>query len=207
MLNDAAARGVHPEPMRTRLLPLTALVVIALAIWPASAAPQDEAPDARFAEYRGRFHGVWRRTVPDARARQVVDAAIEQTVGAMNFFVRGLARDQLRDNTPLNGRIDLLFRDDGRVTVMFDGDSARRYTSRVGRTVRVHSPAGDEMRMTQRYRDDGRFEQVFATDQGTRWNVYESTGEGRMRVDATTQGMMMPQPMHFTFEYRRESSP
>src|SRR5690606_15922043 len=147
------------------------------------------------------------RTVPDARARQIVNGAIEQTVNAMNFFVRGLARDQLRDNTPLNGRIDLLFRDDGRITVMFDGDSGRRYTSRPGSTSRFRTPDGEEMRVTQRLRDDGRREQVFETDRGTRWNVYQSTGEGQVRVEATTQGMMMPQPLYFTFDYRRDSSP
>lgn len=194
-----------------RLLPFALLLLAVAAVWPASALPQDapqgSAPDARFTELRGRFHGVWRRSTPDARARQIVDAAIEQTVGAMNFFVRGIARGQLRDNTPLNGRIDLIFRDDGRVTVMFDGDSARRYTSRPGRTVRVRTPAGDEMRMTQRFRDDGKLEQVFETDQGTRWNVYQSTGEGQMRVEATTQGMMMPQPLFFTFEYARDAAP
>lgn len=183
-----------------------ASLVLAAALWPAPAAPQDGTPDPRFAEFRARFHGVWRRVEPEARARQVVDAAIEQAVGAMNFFVRGIARGQLRDNTPLNGRIDLLFRDDGRITVMFDGDRGRRYTSRPGRTARFRTPAGDEMRVTQRFRDDGKLEQVFETDQGTRWNVYHAIGEGRIRVEATTQGMMMPQPLFFAFEYRRDPS-
>jgi len=63
------------------------------------------------------------------------------------------------------------------------------------------------MRVTQRFHADGRLEQVFQTDQGTRWNVYRSTGEGRMRVQATTQGMMMPEPMVFTFDYQRDDSP
>lgn len=206
MTSGPAPSRLEPMPTR-RLLPLTALLLAAAAAWPPPAAPQDAAPDARFAEFRGRFHGVWRRTADDAAARRAVDAAIEQTVNAMNFFVRGIARGQLRDNTPLNGRIDLLFRDDGRITVMFDGDRARRYTTTPGRTSRMRTPDGDGMRVTQRLRDDGRLEQVFETDQGTRWNVYQSTGDGQMRVEATTQGMMMPQPMYFTFDYRRESSP
>ena len=52
--------------------------------------------------------------------------------------------------------------------------------------------------------DDGRLEQVFQTDQGTRWNVYRITGDGQMQMDATTQGMMMPQPLHFVFDYARQ---
>ena len=191
---------------RSLLLPalLSAAALAASAAWPISAHMQDAPADPQFEQARQRFHGVWRRSTPDARAQQVVDAAIEQTVGAMNFFLRGVARGQLRDNTPLNGRIDLLFGQGGRITVMFDGDAGRRYTTRVGRTARVRTPAGDEMRVTQRIHDDGRLEQVFQTDQGTRWNVYRITGDGQMQMDATTQGMMMPQPLHFVFDYARQ---
>jgi hypothetical protein len=191
--------------MPYRRLFVPALLLACAALWPSPARMQDAPTDPHYAEFRAHFHGVWRRSVPEARAREVIDAAIEQTVSAMNFFVRGIARGQLRDNTPLNGRIDLLFADDGRITVMFDGDSHRRYRSRIGHTVLVHTPDGAEMRMTQRFRDDGKLEQVFQTDQGTRWNVYESTGEGRMRVAATTQGMMMPSPLFFTFDYARDA--
>lgn len=189
--------------MKHRLL-LPAALLAAAAFWPAGAHTQDAPSDPQFEQFRQRFHGVWRRSIPDARARQIVDSAIEQTVNAMNFFVRGVARGQLRDNTPLNARIDLLFGNDGRITVVFDNDRGRRYTSRPGRTVRVRTPAGDEMRVTQRFHADGRLEQVFETGQGTRWNVYRVVGDNRIEVDATTQGMMMPQPMHFTFQYERQ---
>src|SRR5690606_14626873 len=107
---------------RSPLLPalLSAAALAASAAWPISAHMQDAPADPQFEQARQRFHGAWRRSTPDARAQQVVDAAIEQTVGAMNFFLRGVARGQLRDNTPLNGRIDLLFGQGGRITVMFD---------------------------------------------------------------------------------------
>lgn len=191
--------------MKHRLLvPAAALVLAAAAFWPSSAVMQDAPSDPRFEQFRERFHGTWHRAVPEARARRIVDSAIERTVNAMNFFVRGIARDQLRENTPLNARIDLLFGNDGTITVVFDNDRGRRYRSRPGRTVRVRTPSGDEMRVTQRLHADGRLEQVFETGQGTRWNVYRATGEGRIEVDATTQGMMMPQPMLFTFEYTRQ---
>ncbi len=189
---------------------LGALAVLAaiasVAAWPAPAQPQDapapSPPSARFLEFRARFQGTWRLAVPEPRARQTIDAAIEQTVNAMNFFVQGIARGQLRDNTPLNRRIDLVFHDDERITVSFDG--RHRYTTRLGRRHRYRTPDGDDLRVVQRFRDDGRLEQVFETDRGTRWNVYESIGEGQLRLSATTQGMMMPQPMHFTLDYRRD---
>ncbi len=187
--------------MHRRLLP--ALLLLAAALWPSPARMQDAPADPHLVELRSHFQGTWRRTANEQRARRVVDSAIDQAVNAMNFFVRGIARGQLHDNTPLNARIDLLFGDDGRITVMFDGDAHRRYRSRLGQTVRVRTPDGTEMRMTQRFQEGGKLEQVFQTDQGTRWNVYESTGEGQMRVGATTQGMMMPQPLYFAFDYAR----
>lgn len=184
-------------------LALPALIVLGAALWSSPAQPQAAPADSQFQQYKQRFHGTWRRSTPEARARQMVDRAIEQAVEAMNFFARPIARTQLKDNTPLNPRIDLRFGDDGRITVMFDDDRQRRYSSRPGRTVRVRTPGGDEMRMTQRFHDDGRLEQVFETDLGTRWNVYQATGDGQMRLSATSQGMMMPQPVHFTFDYAR----
>lgn len=207
-MDSARPASLHPTMGRSRLVSLSVGLAAAIALvsgigWPAPAQPQDTpAPSPRFLEHRARFQGVWRLATPPARARQVVDAAIDQTVNAMNFFLRGIARDQLRDNTPLNRRIDLVFLDDERVTVVFDG--RHRYTTRPGRTHRFRTPEGDEMRVVQRLHPDGRLEQVFETDRGTRWNVYHSTGEGELRIEATTQGMMMPQPLYFTLDYRRE---
>jgi hypothetical protein len=178
-----------------------------VAIWPAPASPQEPAAapaNPRFEQFRARFHGIWRITLPQERHRQQVDAAIERSVSAMNFFAQGIARDQLRENTPLNRRIDLVFESDERITVVFD--QRYRYTTRVGRRHRFRTPDGDDLRVVQRLRDDGKLEQVFETDRGTRWNVYESTGEGQLRIEATTQGMLMPQPLYFTFDYRRDPS-
>src|SRR5688500_12210527 len=92
-----------------RLLP--PIVLIALALAPSPAFTQGETPDPQFERFRERFHGTWRLDGTVERARTTVDAAIEQTVNAMNFFVRPIARTQLRDNTPLNRRIDIFFRD------------------------------------------------------------------------------------------------
>lgn len=191
-------------PMRVRSLSrlalLPVLAVLALALAPSSAQPQDP-PQDPFDTYRQRFDGEWELATPPGQARTRIDAAIEQTVGAMNFFVRSVARGQLQENTPINRTFSLRFTAPDRIRIRFD--TGWTTTTRVGRTGRARSLDGDEMRVTQRFRDDGTLEQVFQTDQGTRWNVYTSTGEGTLRVDATTQGMMMPQPMRFSLEYRR----
>ena len=189
-----------PCPMRARSLPrlalLPVLAALALALAPSPAQPQDP-----FDTYRQRFDGEWELATPQGEARTRVDAAIEQTVGAMNFFLRSVARGQLQENTPINRTITLRFTAPDRIRIRFD--TGWTTTTRVGRTGRARSLEGDEMRVTQRFRDDGSLEHVFQTDQGTRWNVYTSTGENTLRVDATTQGMMMPQPMRFSLDYRR----
>jgi hypothetical protein len=191
-----------------RFLPVLALFAVAplaaVLAWPSPARPQDAEPAELTPFERGRanFHGTWRLEGTQAQARELVDAAIERSVGAMNFFVQGVARDQLRANTPLNRRIDLEFRDGERIMVRFD--ERFTYTTRMSRTTRFDHD-GDEMRVTQRWRGE-QLEQVFATDQGTRWNLYTSTGPDRMSCQATTQGMLMPQPLVFTLHYRREAA-
>jgi hypothetical protein len=179
---------------------LPALAVASLALWPATAQPQEGA--SRFDDFRERFEGTWVLATSTASARQTVDRAIEQAVSAMSFFVRGVARPLLRDNTPLNRRIEFDFRDGARIRVRFP-DTGWEATTRVGRTERARTQDGDTMRVTQRFHDDGSLEQVFQADQGTRWNVYRVDSEGRMTVQSTVQGDMMPQPMRFSLRYRR----
>ncbi|MFK7989403.1 MAG: hypothetical protein AB8I08_25530 [Sandaracinaceae bacterium] len=183
-----------------------AFVVIALVVmagWPSDASTQDAPPPSPvtpFDEHQARFEGVWELATPAPRARRVVDQSIERTVAAMNFFVRGVARGQLRDNTPINRRITLRFESGQRVGVHFS-ETNLRVTSRIGRTRRTQHD-GTEIRVTQRFRGDV-LEQVFETDEGTRWNTYHSTGDGTLRLDAVTQGMMMPEALRFSLDYRR----
>ena len=178
-----------------RILPAFALLSLAL-LWPNRAVPQD-----RWDAMSERFDGVWVLDVPLSRAQRTVDAAVNQTVNAMNFFVRGVARPLLRENTFVNSEIELRFRANNNIFVRFD-DRAR-YTTPLGRARQVQTHEGDPMNVTQRFRGET-LEQVFQADQGTRWNVYTVISENRIRVDATTNGDMMPQPMHFALNYRRQ---
>lgn len=190
--------GAHVSRMSRRaLLPFAAL--LAVAAWPSSAALQDADEVAAFRE---RFEGTWRLTVSQQRAQQTVNQAVDRAVDAMPFFFRPVARDRLREGTPVVRRIELDFRDDGRLSVSFDG---RRYTTRIGRTERARRARdGEPMRVTQRLRDSGQLEQVFQTDSGTRWYVYTATGDDRMRVESTTNSDRMPQPLRFRLDYRRQ---
>lgn len=184
---------------------VAALVFIVMAGWPTGASMQDAppaAPPAPFEAHQARFEGVWELATPAPQARSRIDRSIERTVAAMNFFVRGVARGQLRDNTPINRRITLRFESGQRVGVHFS-ETDLRVTSRIGRTRRTRHD-GTEIRVTQRFRGDV-LEQVFETDEGTRWNTYHATGDGTLRLDAVTQGMMMPEALRFSLDYRRAS--
>jgi hypothetical protein len=181
----------------SRLLP--AVILVVLAAWPSSARLQEADP---MAEHRERLAGTWRLAVSTERARQTVNRAVDRAVDAMAFFVRPIARDRLRDGTPLIRVIELRFHDDGRATVEFDG---RAYTTHIGRTeVRRRASDGERLRVTQRWRPNGQLEQVFQSDGGTRWYVYQSTGPDRMRLESTTDSDRMPQAMRFALDYRRE---
>ncbi|MGE0787421.1 MAG: hypothetical protein AB7S26_17240 [Sandaracinaceae bacterium] len=159
--------------------------------------------DARaeqFNELRARLDGHWVLATPADTARRTVDAAIERAVNAMNMLLRGMARPMIRDNTPINQYIELRFRSVDEIFCRFD--TGARYTTPLGATRNGRSLDGETLRVTQRYRE-GALEQVFQADQGTRWNMYVVEADGTLRLDATTQGDMMPEPLRFSLTYRR----
>ena len=186
--------------MRTRLAWLVLVGALAFgAMVPPTAEVQD-GNAARFTELRERLDGHWVLAVSQAQAQQTVDQAIERAVAAMNMLLRGVARPLIRDATPVNRFIVLQFADPDRITCRFD--TGRSYTTPLGATRTGDSNNGETLRVTHRYRD-GSLEQVFEADQGTRWNLYRPLPDGRVRVDATINGDMMPQPMRFSLTYRR----
>jgi hypothetical protein len=165
---------------------LTLAISLSAVVLPATAQAPSPAP----------FDGVWRLDHPNDEGRRIVDRAIDRAVEPMNYFVRAIAADRLREGTHINRRITLRAADD-RLTVQFDDRDA--YTTRIGRTTRQQG-----MRVTQRLRPNGQLEQVFETDEGTRWYVYTPLADGRMRVETTTGSPRMPEPMVFSLVYRRE---
>jgi hypothetical protein len=170
-------------------------MMIALTLWPAKAAPQ-----AAEASDDPRVLGAWELACSEEEARRVVNRAVDETAGAMDWFVRGFARARLRQGTPVHRELELQQANDERLTVRFANES---YTTTVGRTETRRNPAGESMRVTQRFRRNGGLEQVFATDQGTRSYVYTPLPNGGLRVTTRTESPRLPRPMVFSLEYRR----
>jgi hypothetical protein len=168
-------------------------LILAALLWPSAARPQN-AP-----EQSARFEGTWRMSHSRSEAERILTRAVDRATNGFNYFIRGIVRDRLRAGTHINQRIALDFEGD-RLTVRFDRDS---YTTRIGRTERERNEDGTPMRVTQRFRPSGQLEQVFETDEGTRWYVYTPVGADRMRIESTTGSPRMPDPMYFSLDYRR----
>lgn len=186
---------------RISLAPFAALIALTTAILPPIARTQEASPARTEAELRQLLAGAWFLTATPAAGQATIDAAIERAVGEMNFFIQGVTRSQLRDKTPLNRRIDIGFAPNGDITVGFD--QRFTYTTRPGVAQSFTLPDGAEVEVTQHFRD-GHLEQYFGHSLGRRWNAYTLSPDGRtMTITATQQGPMMPQPVHFSLQYRQ----
>lgn len=165
------------------------------------ASPSAAAPARTEAELRQLLQGSWHLVQSESAARARIDQGIERAVGEMNYFVQGVARDQMRSNTPLNRRIDIGFEGSSSITVAFD--QRFTYTTRPGVAQSFDLPDGSSVNVRQYFRAD-HFEQYFEATLGRRWSVYRLSADGQtLTVGATQQGPMMPAPMHFTLEYRQ----
>jgi hypothetical protein len=150
-------------------------------------------------ELATRFEGRWQLSVSRGSAQSTIDAAVERVVGAMNYFLRGIARPRLRDATPIDSYYRFEFGDDDRVTVHFEGRD--RFTTPLGRTRRYRTDDGTALRVTIRERGDA-LETVFQTDEGNRWYAFRANG-ATLTMTATTTGSMLPQAMRYQLTYRR----
>lgn len=189
----------------SRLSLLAALVVAMLGLTPAPRALTQDAPATSAVrseeDQRRLLAGAWFLVQSETTARQRIDQGIERCVSEMNYFLQGVARDQMRENTPLNRRIDIGFEGTTSITVNFDQRFS--YTTRPGVAQSFDLPDGSSVNVRQYFRDD-HFEQYFEATLGRRWSVYRLSEDGQtMTVSATQQGPMMPVPMHFTLDYRQ----
>lgn len=164
------------------------------------AATQD-APRRTEAELRQLMAGTWQLSIPEATGRQRIDQGIERAVSEMTYLLQGVTRDQLRERTPLNRRLDFAFPADGQITTVFD--QRYTYTTRPGVAQPFTLPDGAGIQVTQLFRD-GLLEQYVEHALGRRWSRFSLSADGRtLTMAATQQGPMMPVPVHFSLEFRK----
>jgi hypothetical protein len=191
---------------RSRVLaPAIAVFALSLAMAPTPAHTQQDAgtaaaPTRTEDELRTLYTGQWNLTVSHERGQQVLDRGIERCVAEMNYFLQGITRTQLHDQTPVNDRIDIAF-PGGHIEIGFD--QRFTYNTSPGVAQDFSLPDGTEVNVRQYFRD-GHLEQYFEHTLGRRWNVYTLSADGHtMTVRATLQGPMMPSPMTYSLDYRQ----
>lgn len=179
-----------------------ALALLAVALVPTAGRTQD-APTRSEEELRRLLDGAWHLTVSRAQGQAAIDRGIDRAVAEMNFFLQGVTRTQVHDNTPVNERIDIGFPADGRITVGFDGRFT--YSTRPGVAQDFDVPGTGNVNVTQLFRG-GHLEQIFTATLGRRWNTYDLSADGQtMSCTSTMQGPMMPAPVVFTLQYRKRA--
>lgn len=166
-------------------------------------AATQSAPRRSEAELRQLMAGTWHLSTPEATGRQRIDQAIERAVSEMSYLLQGVTRDQLREKTPLNRRLDFAFPPDGQITTIFD--QRYTYTTRPGVAQPFTLPDGASIQVTQHFRE-GELEQYVEHTLGRRWSRFSLSADGQtLTMSATQQGPMMPVPVHFTLEFRKRT--
>lgn len=164
-------------------------------------AETQSAPRRSEAELRQLLSGTWHLATPEATGRRRIDQAIDRAVSEMTYLLQGITRDQLRDKTPLNRRLDFAFSSDGQITTIFD--QRYTYTTRPGVAQTFSLPDGANIQVTQYFRD-GELEQYVEHTLGRRWSRFSLSPDGQtLTMAATQQGPMMPVPVHFTLDFRK----
>jgi hypothetical protein len=118
-------------------------------------------------------------------------------VEEINFFVRGIARDRLRDANQIPSRI--VIRRDGR-TIIVSQDDRTQAAELGGPPVQVKGSAGDDLRLTYRARD-GRLVQSFEGERGSRINTFFIDESGRMRVDVVVRSPRLPKDLRYRLSF------
>lgn len=183
----------------TLLLALLFALAAIVPLSPSPAATQAATPRTE-AELRAGLEGAWIRSGSRAEAQAIIDRGIERCVADMNYFLQGVARDQLHANTPVNDRLDFGLAGTD-ITIGFDQRFSYTLSPGMPQDFDVEGTGTVSIR---HYFRDGHLEQFFDASLGDRWNVFELSADGTtMTMSATQQGPMMPVPMHFSLRFHR----
>lgn len=161
---------------------------------PTSAAPPPAGSRERFA---GTFLYIGGEKEVAAR-----NAAIEKATEDMFFAIRGTARSKLRDRTEVKASVRFAF-GSGNISVVTPGEAAAVSPER-GTAVAYQASNGTPLQLSQRLTRDGKIEQFFVSDSGTRSVVFALSTDGvTLSVVHTLTSSKLPQPVRYTLTYRR----
>jgi hypothetical protein len=142
--------------------------------------------------------GTW-RFVPEQSDN--IERSIDQAVSHLNFLIRGIARNRLRNaNAPVrrliiqypDSDVYISFREDEPPTISPRDGAVVPYTRADGEVVRIHTELGDR-----------RIRQFFDSDDGQKEHVFSMRPDGTMAMEVTVFSERLREPFRYTWVFRR----
>ena len=138
-------------------------------------------------------------SVPEGEA--IVAQSVEPALMYVRPNIQALARERIAESTWLPEHIRIRVRRD-HVTVDLRGQEHRVFAGQTGRPIQVRTRHG-YAELTQYLDANGALHQRFVALEGTQHNIYHPEENGRMRLEVRLESPSLPQPVHFTLNYRR----
>jgi hypothetical protein len=142
--------------------------------------------------------GTW-RFVPEQS--QQIDQAVDQAVAHLNFVIRGIARNRLRNaNKPIS-RVIIQYPDTN-VFISFREDEPPTISPRTGEFVPYTRSDGEVVRV-QTELGEGTIRQFFDSDDGRKEHLYQLRPDGTMAMHVTVFSERLREPFRYTWVFRR----
>jgi hypothetical protein len=142
--------------------------------------------------------GTW-RFVPEQSEQ--IDKAVDQAVAHLNFVIRGIARNRLRNaNKPIN-RVVIQYPDDN-VFISFREDEPPTLSPRTGEFVPYTRADGEVVRV-QTELGNGTIRQFFDSDDGRKEHLFQLRPDGTMAMQVTVFSERLREPFRYTWVFRR----
>jgi hypothetical protein len=142
--------------------------------------------------------GTW-RFVPEES--QQIDQAANQAVSHLNFLIRGIARNRLKNaNKPIS-RIIIQYPDDD-VYISFREDEPPTVSPRSGEFA-PYTRADGEVVQVKTELGNGTIRQFFDSDDGQKEHLYRLRPDGTMALEVTVFSERLREPFTYTWVFRR----
>jgi hypothetical protein len=144
------------------------------------------------------FAGTYRL---DAAASENVHDAIDAAVRPMNRITRPIARRRLRGTNAAYGRV-VIATSGGQHSIQFD-ERAPVVSPADGAAIRWRREDGEEFDVSQRV-TNGRLEQRFVAEDGSRMNVFTLSSDGRtLTLQVIIESPRLRDPLTYRLVYNR----
>lgn len=180
--------------LRVRLLLVGGLAAVVLASTPATGRTQSVALEA--------YEGGWSfsRSRRDVRG---LEQAIDHVVDQLNFFIREIARGEMRRRITPESRVRFNLLPGARISLAIDEWGPMTFDLGA-QPRRVRGPNGDDIRVAVAFQG-GRLVHREIHSQGHRTNVFALSGDGaRMTMHATIGSDQLPDDVRYRLTYRRQ---